>query len=222
MLKSTIREMILDYFRLIKGWRLAVVIVLFAFYSLSSILEKGESIRFIPPFAIVFPLMMMPEINKINYLLPRDKKDMIRHFIMKNVGNHVITFLLFLILIVISNLVNRKQWTYNIDRLFIEMLPFLITYAALNMTGKYNAITTNNNAWMRKNRYKYYSSFVFVIIPIAFGSIDARDTFQGIWYPMLAILSYIGAFVIVYWQIQVVRHTDFSFENIRKVEKIFG
>lgn len=222
MFRFSIREMKLDFLRLFKGWRLGVMIGISLCYYLIVLLDHGNSIRYISWLAIILPLMMMPEISRLHYLLPGDRRDLMLLLLYKGISYLFFEVVLAILLILISNLLNGKAWTYLFDRLFIEMLPFLITYVAVCLNGRYNALTTKNSAWMRKNRYLYWFSMGTLMIPVFFGSIEAVDFFKGIWYHVFSALSYLSTALIVFWQIQAVRHTDLSYENIKKVEKLFG
>ncbi len=223
MLGLILNEMKVNIVGSYKGGRVFTLLVFIAICILVVMVTGDEGFYLFVPFVIIMTtLLMSPKLNKIYYILPGEEKYRLIHIFIKSLISFLFNLLLYFTFLTIIVPISEYRYRDEFRRMFCQYLPFLITFTSLSMNTGYNIITGKNNPWMHANRYRYWFSMGLMVIPILFATSSADLFIKGSWFIGVTIASYLCTFIILGWQISICRHTDMSYENIKKVEKLFS
>ena len=216
----TAREFWIDFKGIFRGWRL-VIPILFTLLVVIMSLTNGEDelSQFVILYFLWTTLSMRPKLNKLNYLLPGDEKDRFHRILLRCLAVFLYNMLWYGIFLSIMVLFSEYHYVDELVDLFCEVLPLLITYTSFSINSAYNPLNFQD-PWFHRHKKMYIISLVLSYTTI-FIALGLTDLLNGLWYVIYTAVAYIGASSVLYWQIKIIQNTDLSFENIRKVEKIF-
>ena len=226
MTRLTVMEFLIDLRSMFRGWRLVFHLVLFGLVIIMSRSDGESEVGYMVMMYCIFSTAFMrPRINRLFYLLPTSTKDRVNYILYKCIGIFVLNILLYLGAIMITILFSEYQFYQELPTMFCNVIPLNIAYCSLCMGNGYYIGKSKDEEMTKKYQNRYVVSFLLAT-PTMFATFFFNISFfkerlQGTAMIIITILSYIFAIACMYIQSSVLKHTELSEENLRKVEKLF-
>lgn len=208
------------YYEFIGNFTKKNMIIVILYFLIAFVLGLSESVDMIMIATIWLYIFNRPEMDKTIFLMPLEKKDYMITLIIKTFASFFFNFILFSIVISIFSINRIISLHGALKILFCEGFPCLMAYSALFMNDIFELKIIKEGRYKKRNLAIYISSLVLIIIPFWIslwkGLLLSRFNTAS-----LTIISYSCTILIIYWQIILLKQTDYSYQNIRKREKIF-
>jgi hypothetical protein len=134
--------------------------------------------------------------------------------------------MLYLAAIMITILLSDYQFTQELPTMLCNVIPVFIAYCSLCMGNGYYLGKSPDEAMTKRYQNRYAVSIIMsiptMLIALLFDLSFFQDWMHGIVLIVVTVLSYVFAVTCMCSQISVIRHTELSEENIRKIEKLFS
>lgn len=219
---SVFYELLIDIKASFRGWKLIIPALFILGIIIMSLSDGKDEISEVVIYYFVYTtIFMSPKLNKLHYLLPEDKRGRLRNLFLRCFGIFVYNILWYGLFLSISVLLSDYRYEDELRYFICRVIPFLITYSSFGLNQAFNPLTFQD-PWLRRNRYKYVLSLILGFTSLFFTMLGISETLNVLWYTIFTVIAYIGAGLVLYWQIMIFKNTDLSFENIRKVEKLFS
>lgn len=227
MMILIIREFLMDLNKMFRGWRLVIHLSLLGLVIIMSRTDGAAEVgHMIMTYSILSTAFMKPKLNKLFYLLPTRTQDRINYVLFKCFGLFLYNILLYFAAVTVAILLTDYRFSQELPTLICNVMPVLIAYCSLCMGNGYN-LGKSQNEVLTKRYQNQYAVSIFLAIPTMliafFFDISVFDVWiQGPFMIIITLLAYIFAISCMCSQLAVLKHTELSEENIRKVEKLFG
>ena len=227
MIIITIRELLMDFRNMLRGWRLILHLVLLGLLILVSCTgEDGLAGYMMAMYFMFSTVFVRPRINKLFYLLPTQMRDRCNYILIKHFGHFLYNSLLYLLAITISVLLTDYRFSQELPMMVSYVFPIFIAYGALMMGNGYHMGKTPDEEITKKYQKRYSASSIMAILTMVTSMLLSfsfiREWLPGMAEVIITIISYCFAFAGLCLQISVLKHTEISEENVRKYEKFFG
>ncbi len=219
------RELLVDIRSMFRGWRLAFSLAFLGYILIIILSDAIEGMGFmVMMYCIWGTILMKSKVSRVYYLLPTGRKDRIHYLIFKSLGVFVYHIIIYILVILVFTLYQPSYFNRGISLMISYVIPALFSYNAINMGNYYYWEKCKDSSIAKKCKHKYVASMMisvmlmlYAYIPLAFHPLEYH---KGIWLVVATLLTYFFALLCLLLQLWILRHTEISEENVRKVKKI--
>jgi hypothetical protein len=189
-------------------------------------MDEVESVGyFMMLYSIFGTALMKSKINKLYYLLPMGRKDREIYLLLKCLGIFFYYILLYFAVILVITINQADHFSDEVSIMVCYVIPAIIGCSSINIGGYYNWGRGRSKIIYEKckkrNVYAILLTVVLMVNPAIRHIIYPEEYLQGIWLFVVTLLAYFLALLCLLLQLSILRHTEISEENVRKVEKLF-
>lgn len=216
-----VREFLIDVKGTLRGWKLILPVIIILVTIIMSLTGQEKDVNeVVISYYIWSSIVLSPKLSKIHYLLPGDEKIRFERLLLRSFMSFIYNILWYWFLITITVLLGDYHYLEAQKHFFTMAIPILVFYTAYSLNNSYNSMKYED-PWLSKHRLGYIFSFFLSLILIFIAISGIATTFSAFGFLMFTLIFYLVTSLVLYWQIKVMKNTDLSYENIRKVDKLF-
>ncbi len=220
-----IRELLMDIRNMFRGWKLIVHLVLLGLVILMSLTDEAAEVGYtMMLYCALSTSFIRIKLDKLVYLLPTGKQDRMKHVIIKYFGLLLYNILLYLFAISVAILLSDYRFSQELPTMLCIVIPVLMAYCLLNMGNGYNMGRSSDERLTKKYKRWYTISCLMAFPTIIFSFMlkitSIWELLSGMVIIIMTLISYCLVFVGIFFQISVLKNTELSEENVKRVEKL--
>lgn len=221
-----LRELFIDIRNMFRGWKLIFSLVYLGFIIITYLMDDVGGVGYnMMIYSIFGTTLMKSKINKLYYLLPMERKDRKIYLLLKCLGILLYYTLIYFAVIFVFTVHQASRLSQELSIMVCYVLPVLIGCSSLNMGNNYIWGRGRNKSLDKKYKRRHVYAILLGVVPMVNAVIRyiiyPQEYLQGIWLVVVTLIAYLLAFLCVLLQVSVLRYTEISEENVRKVEKLF-
>ncbi len=226
MTRIILRELYLDIRSMFRGWKLIFSLAFLGFIIIMYLMDDVGSIEYnLMLYSIIGTTLMKSKINKLYFLLPMERGDRKKYLVLKCLGILLYHVLLYFAVILLVTLHQDSNFAQEILVMLCYYIPVIIGCSSINIGSNYNWGRGRNKSIDEKYKRRNVYAILLVIVPMVNAVIRyiiyPEVKLQGIWLVVVTMLSYFLVLSSLLLQLSILRYTEISEENVRKVEKVF-
>lgn len=225
MVTTIVRELLADIRSMFRGWRLAFSLAFLGYILFMILLDGVEEMGFmVMMYCIWGTILMKPKVSKLYYLLPTGRKDRLIYLPLKSLGVFLYHIIIYTLVVLVFSFHQSHRFYQEISVMISYVIPALLSYSSINIGNYYYWEKCKDRNIAKKCKYRFVFSMIISVvlmlnayIPLVF---HPEEYLRGMWLAIVTLLAYFFALLCLLLQLWILRHTEISEENIRKVEKL--